>query len=95
MAIPFTQYLLPDGRKRAEVISRPADIEALAKKFIASGGRYECEMLRTGHVSLTAVAEVDGEEDDIECIVCNNGPDVPAKVDELVRRSVTHIGATP
>jgi hypothetical protein len=85
--IPFTQYLLPNGRKRDEGIDRPPEIEAIAERFIKAGGRYECEVLSTGHVSLTAVKKVDGEERDVAIIVCSNGPDVPAKVDALVRRS--------
>jgi len=89
--VDFTQYVLPHGRRRDEHINRPAEIEAIATRFTESGGRYECEVLTTGHVSLTAVKEVDGEEQDIEIIVCDNGPGIPAKVDELVRRSEAHI----
>ena len=86
--IPFTQYLLPRGQRRAEQIERPADIEALAEKFIASGGRYECELLRDGSTaSLTAVHKVDDEEQDIAIVLSVNGPAIPEKVDELVRRS--------
>ena len=61
MSIPFTQYLLPNGQRRAQQIDRPADIESLAEKFIASGGRYECEVLTTGHVSFTAVNVMVGQ----------------------------------
>lgn len=91
MAIPFTQYLLPNGKKREERIERPAEIEALARQFIEAGGRYECEMLTTGEVSLTAVYAVDDEPEDVEIEVCQNGPDVPLRVDDLVRRSVAHV----
>lgn len=91
MSIPFTQYVLPNGRRRDEQIERSADIEAIAQRFIDSGGRYECEVLTTGHVSLTAVKEVDGEPQDVEIIVCANGPHIPEKVDDLVRRSAAHI----
>lgn len=92
MAIPFTQYILPDGRKREEAIERPAEIEALADKFIKAGGRYECEILRTGEVSLTAVfCDDDGDEQDVEIEVCANGPAVRDAVDALVHRSVKHV----
>lgn len=91
MAIPFTQYLLPHGEKRAESIERPADIEALAQRFIDAGGRFECEVLRTGQISLTAVYPIDGEPQDVEIELCSNGPDVPLRVDALVRRSAAHI----
>lgn len=92
MSIPFTQYLLPDGRRRDEAIDRPGEIEAIANRFIAAGGRYECEILTTGEVSLTAVKEVDGEEQDVGIVLCPNAPGaVGPKVDELVRLSESHI----
>jgi len=94
--IPFTQYLLPNGRRRDEAIERPPEIEALAQQFIASGGRYECEILTTGHVSLTAVKTIDENEgpQDVEIIICANGPGIKEKVDELVKRSIRHIGSS-
>ena len=88
MSIPFTQYLLPNGRRRSVEVERTPDIEELAELFIASGGRYECEILTTGEVSLTAAKDVDGEDQDVVIIVCSNGPEIPAKIDELVRRSI-------
>jgi len=63
----------------------------MAERFIVAGGRYECEELTTGHVSLTAVHELDGENQDIAIEVCLNGPAVPGKVDELVRRSIARL----
>jgi hypothetical protein len=92
MGIPFTQYVLPHGRKREETIERPAEIEALADKFIAAGGRYECEILTTGEVSFTAVfCDDDGDEQDVEIEICANGPAVCDAVDALVRKSISHI----
>ena len=91
VSIPFTQYHLPNGRKTDEVIDRSPEVEFIADAFIESGGRYECEILTTGEVALTAVKEVDGEELDVAIIVCDNGPDIPGKVDELVKRSIAYI----
>jgi len=88
MSIAFTQYLRPNGRRRDVEIERPSEIEAMAERFIVAGGRYECEELTTGHASLTAVHEVDGEEQDVAIEICPNGPEVPGKVDALVRRSL-------
>lgn len=88
MAIEFTQYILPRGRKEPVSIDRPSDIEALADKFIASGGWYEAEILTTGHVSLTACAHVNDEPQDIEIEVCSNNDAVPEAVDRLVRKSI-------
>jgi hypothetical protein len=85
--IPFTQYLRPDGRRTSVEVDRPAEIEQLAERFIAAGGRYECEELTTGHASLTAV-HPECETGDCAIAVVNNGPEVPAAVDRVVRRSV-------
>jgi hypothetical protein len=87
--VPFTQYLLPDGRTRPQWIDRPAEIKALADRFIRAGGRYECEMLTTGEISFTAVHDEDDLPIAIE--VGQNGPDVLAMVDRLVRRSVERL----
>lgn len=94
MGIPFTQYVLPHGRKREETIERPAEIEALAQKFIDAGGRYECEVLTTGEVSFTAVfCDEDGDEQDVEIEICANGPAVLDAVDAIVRKSLNHVTA--
>ena len=83
--IPFTQYLLPDGRPKDTHIDRSPEIEELAFKFIEGGGRYEAEILRTGEVSLTAHKN----DEDIAIVICPNGPGVGEKVDELVRASLS------
>ena len=95
MTVPFTQYLRPDGRKRPVEIDCSADIEALAEQFIAAGGRNECELLNTGHASLTAVHKVEGEDQDIAIRVCENGPAVPGEVNELIKRSIKWLKAQP
>jgi len=91
MTIPFTQYLRPNGKKRRVEIDRSPEIEAIAQRFIDSGGRYECEELTTGHASFTAVKFVDGEYQDVCIQLVMNGPGVPAAVDRLVLRSEKYI----
>lgn len=89
MDIPFTQYLMPDGRKTAVTIDRPQPISDLAHCIIAKGFRFECEMLsdyRT--VSLT----ISNDDDDHEIEVCSNGPDVPARIDAMVTRFAKKLG---
>jgi sensor histidine kinase regulating citrate/malate metabolism len=79
--IYFTQYLRPDGRKTAVMIDRP-DYIAKAADFIRSNGfRFEIEELSTGQVSMT----ISDDEDDYHRKICDNGPDVPATVDELIK----------
>lgn len=87
MSIGFTQYLRPDGRTRAVEIEMPAEVEALAAHFVAAGGRFECEELRTGEASFTAVFRVEGEIQDIAIEVVPNGPPVVDAVERLVRRA--------
>lgn len=93
MPISFTQYLLPDGRRQPISIDRAEDIEALAQRFIAAGGKFEAEVLTTGVVSLTAAFDVDGEQEDIAIKLCGNGPGVGGAVDELVREAIQYIEA--
>jgi hypothetical protein len=80
--VPFTQYLRPDGRRAAVTIDRPDYIADKAFAIIAKGFRFECEQLRTGHVSFT-VADDDG---DIGIEICMNGVNVPEAVDKLIER---------
>ena len=87
MSIPFRQYLLPDGRVREGSVDRPSDVERAAQAFIDYGGRFECEVLTTGHVSLTAAYKVDGEWDDIAIRLSANGPEVLDAVDDLVKEA--------
>jgi hypothetical protein len=92
MGINFTQFFLPNGRREPRVIHRPAAIEALAQRFIDSGGRYECEVLRTGQVSLTAGKIINREDQDVCIVLCQNEPGkIGAAVDKLVKQSEAFI----
>lgn len=83
----FTQYMRPDGRKVPVEIDCSEEIEALAGEFIAAGGYFECEHLRTNHASLTA-GHPDAEQGDIAIELVPNGPKVPEAVDRLVRKAI-------
>lgn len=81
--IPFTQYLLPDGRPVPVSIDRPQEVADLAQQIMARGYRFECEMLsdyRT--VSLT----ITNDGGDADGVVCFNGAPVPEKIDAMVVR---------
>ena len=82
MSIPFTQYLMPDGRTKQIEIDRPANIEAKAAEIIAAGCRLEAEVLLTGEVSFT-VFNPETEEDEA-CELSRNGPEVLDAVDRLI-----------
>ena len=82
MTIPFTQFLMPDGRQRLGSIARPKAIADKAAAVIALGGRFTAEVLPTGQISLAL--EYDDTDYDLE--LTDNGPNVPVAVDTLVSR---------
>ncbi len=83
-AIPFTQFLLPNGREESVRIDRPGPIAAKAQAIIAAGYRFECEML--GDFRTVSLTITDPDDGDIEIEVVENGPAVPAAVDALIER---------
>lgn len=89
-AIPFTQFLRPDGRQREVSIQRPADVADKAYKLISAGCRFEIEELTTGQVSMTVERDdPDGEAEVLAMEIVPNGPRVPGAVDST-RWSATH-----
>lgn len=86
MLIPFTQYLLPDGRKRPvkwECTSHEQEIKA--QSLLDAGAIFECEMLQTGQVSLTCeLKDNDGEMQTLAHEICANNPEVVEAVARLV-----------
>lgn len=83
MAIPFTQFMMPDGRRVPVTIDRPADIESKARDLIDQGYVFEIEMLMTGKISMEIIKH--GKEDEVLAgELCDNGPAVPAAVDRMV-----------
>jgi hypothetical protein len=87
MSIPFTQYLLPDGREKQIAIDRPEDIENLAICLMKSGYHFDAEVLCTGEVSFTC--ERDGREDTevLSIEICQNGPPVLEAIDKMIREA--------
>ena len=82
--IEFTQYLMPDGRKKTVNIDRPHAVAAKAGKLLSLGYRFECEMLSDyTTISLTIVHD-DHEDGDVAIEVIQNGPDVPGAVDQMI-----------
>jgi len=85
MEIPFTQFLMPDGRQRPMIIDRPDDIGEKAKQLLESGCRLEIEMLQTGEISMTVERDrSDGEIDLLAQEICSNGPALPIAIDKLI-----------
>lgn len=85
MKLNFTQYLRPNGEKRKTVFLLPDESASSVKAFVLAGGRFECEILTTKEVSLTAVFRVDGEDEDVACeLVANDGVDIGPALVKLV-----------
>lgn len=82
MDIPFTQYLLPDGRRTILCIEKYGEIAQKAQEIINKGLRFEAEVLTTGEISLTIT---DDKEGDLAIEICRNGPQVPKAVDKLIK----------
>lgn len=84
-AVPFTQYLRPNGRPRAMVIDRPEPVAEKAQALLRDGCRLDIEELSTGEISLT-VEDEKGET--IASELCANGPAVEDAVDRLIERAM-------
>ena len=86
MLIPFTQYLLPNGRTRTvnwECTSHEQEIKA--QSLLDAGAKFECEMLQTGQVSLTCeLKDNTGEMQTLAHEICANDPEVVKAVAHLV-----------
>lgn len=88
-AIPFTQYMMPNGRRQAVHIDRPDEISVRAEKIIERGYRFEVEMLSDFQtISLT----IANDEDDHEIEICQNGPEVPDAIDRMIVRFADKLG---
>lgn len=84
--IPFTQYLLPDGRTREvkwECTSHEQEIKA--RSLLDAKARFEAEILQTGEVSLTCeITGNDGEDHTLAHGICPNDERVVDAVARLV-----------
>jgi hypothetical protein len=81
-AIPFTQFLRPDGRTVQVSIERPVGIMRKAEEILLAGYHFEIEELATGEVYMT-ISEGD---EDFDSEICTNGEAVPDTVDILINR---------
>ncbi len=86
MSIRFTQFLRPNGERRAIEIDRPPEIEKAADALINEGCRFLIEELSTLEISMTC--ENDNLDEDYQVLaheLCANGPPVLEAVDRLVK----------
>ena len=82
--ITFTQYIPPNGKQVHNTIERPDDIAEMAEALQKKGFQFSIEILSTGMIAMYCGKPND---DDENIRICNNGPNVPDVVDELVREA--------
>ena len=82
MAVQFTQYLRPNGRKIIQYIDLKPEIEKMAQTIIDYGYRFESEVLRDDITCSFTITN--DEEGDVYIILVPNGPEVPQKISEMI-----------
>jgi hypothetical protein len=82
--IPFTQYLLPDGRKSRTTMETNREVYAKAQRILSAGLVFEIEVLRTGDVSATIVDPI--EEIDVDITVGRNDHTLADNISEMIMR---------
>lgn len=87
--IPFTQYLRPDGRRRAMSIVRSPEITALAAQIMAAGYVFEMEVLGGSNDNVYLECRRNGRM--LSNRLVRNGPLVPEAVDQLVREAYKNL----
>lgn len=85
--IPFIQFMLPDGRQEETILTAesPSTAKMASEILMTKRYRFECEVLRTGQVSVTCADRQ--EEEDIAIEICQNGPAVPVAVSKMVKEA--------
>lgn len=86
----FTQFLFPNGRKEQVTIERPADIEDKASQLEGMGFKFEIEN-KNGTIWMSCVNHGEGGTETAFDKWCDNGPDVPLCVDELVTNAFKRV----
>ena len=87
--IEFTQYMLPDGRRKQITMDVPDEIQTKYDDLRENGYHFDAEILTTGIVSFTC--ERGDELLGIE--LSENGPNVVMAVRDLIIKSHASIAA--
>jgi hypothetical protein len=80
-SIPFTQYLMPDGREK-QVWWEPTSPEeaARARELLDQGALFTSELLQTGEASFT----IELEDEILASAIAPNGPEVVKAVSDMI-----------
>ena len=92
MAIPFTQFLRPNARRRTISVMAAEDVEKKAHNLIARGCRFEAEVLSTGIVHFSVEITKAGEDEVLANALCENGPVIEQTIEKLVEEAWTILG---
>ncbi len=83
MTIPFTQYLMPDGRKSLQLIDMDEETENKAQEILDAGYAFEMEMLRDYKTCSFSI--FDPRRDcDVAMEIAVNGPPVLVAIKKLI-----------
>lgn len=85
MAIPFTQFLRPNGRQIPVTIDLDEETERMAQAILARGLKFEIEELRNGMISAT-VADPKEDRDLMFAKFVPNGPEVPEAIKAMIHK---------
>lgn len=93
--VKFTQYLRPDGRRKAITLQVPDFVGEMAMKVTAAGYHFDAEVLQDEKtVSFTCEPDEPGEDGDDQPIsmeLVENGPGVGEAIHRLVAEALAVI----
>lgn len=80
MAIEFTQFIFPNGRRTLVEIDRPFEIETMALHLMSLGFKFEIE----NDNNSIWMSCINHHTEEVVDRICSNGLEVPIKIDEMV-----------
>jgi hypothetical protein len=81
--VPFTQYLMPNGRRENVTLSVDGETYPKARQILDAGYRFEVEMLSDMNTVSATIFDPEKEEDVAICLA-PNGPEVPARIKAMI-----------
>lgn len=82
--VPFTQYILPNGR-REQMMFETDEAHATKAAIIREHGfEFEIEVLGDGAVSATIADHLN--EEDVEICIASNGPPIAREIEKMIDR---------
>lgn len=88
--IKFKQFLFPDGREVEVTIDRPEPVADRASVLQDNGFSLEIEN-KDGQIWMSCINR---EREEFIDLVCDNGPDVPMKIDEMINEAFKSLQKT-